>query len=418
MVTGNLDTWEARCNADLEVQVLALHAHVAFLLRIGSDQALIMVETRQVRITDQIGLNESWDFTIHVPAAAWERFTRPAPAPQHTTLQAMLGRVEGVSLDGQRLKWAQHNALVERILALARTEEAARSSSDALSAKLLDDAEIVGRYVRVDVAGQPYRIYYESGGNGAIPLVFLHTAGSDSRQYKYLLVDDELKRQTTMYAFDLPWHGRSEPPADWVARKYDLTIDFYAEVINAFIAALKLDRPAILGCSMGGAIVLYLASRHGERYRACIAAEGGFGNPSRRVDWANHPMVNETRFMPSWVSGLIAPTTSPQLRSEILWEYSQAGPGVYHGDCYFYAFELPEIAKELGPATCPLYVLSGEYDYSATPAMSEHAAGQLGGKFILMEKMGHFPMSEEPERFARYVGAIVNELVHSRTGSP
>ncbi len=148
------------------------------------------------------------------------------------------------------------------------------------------------------------------------------------------------------------------------------------------------------------------------------AAEGGFGNPSRRVDWANHPMVNETRFMPSWVSGLIAPTTSPQLRSEILWEYSQAGPGVYHGDCYFYAFEMPEIAKELGPATCPLYVLSGEYDYSATPAMSEHAAGQLGGKFILMEKMGHFPMSEEPERFARYVGAIVNELVHSRIGSP
>jgi hypothetical protein len=167
MLTGNLDTWEARCNADPEVQVLAPHAHVAFLLRIGSDQALIKVEAGQVRITDQIGLNESWDFTIHVPAAAWERFTWPAPAPQHTTLQAMLGRVEGLSLDGQRLKWAQHNALVERILALARTEEAARSSSDALSAKLLDDDEIVGRYVRVDVAGQPYRIYYESDGHGA-----------------------------------------------------------------------------------------------------------------------------------------------------------------------------------------------------------------------------------------------------------
>jgi pimeloyl-ACP methyl ester carboxylesterase len=122
--------------------------------------------------------------------------------------------------------------------------------------------------------------------------------------------------------------------------------------------------------------------------------------------------------MPSWVSGLIAPTTSPRLRSEILWEYSQAGPGVYHGDCYFYAFEMPEIARELGPARCPLYVLSDEYDYSATPAMSEHAARQLDGKFILMEKMGHFAMSEEPERFARYVGAIVDELAHVRTESP
>jgi hypothetical protein len=261
MVTDNLGAWQARCNADPEVQVLARHARVAFLLRTESDQALITVEAGQVHIVDEISLNESWDFTVNVPTAAWERFARPAPAPQHMTLQAMLGRAEGVSLDGRRLRWAQHNALVERVLALARAEEVARSSSDALPDTLLADDEIVGRYVRVDVGGHPYRVYYESAGQGAVPLVLLHTAGSDSRQYKYLLVDDELNRQTTMYAFDMPWHGRSEPPADWMARKYDLSIDSYAEAVNAFVAALGLDRPVILGSR--GAVRSSSTSRRG-----------------------------------------------------------------------------------------------------------------------------------------------------------
>ncbi|MBI3969579.1 MAG: alpha/beta hydrolase, partial [Chloroflexi bacterium] len=57
-----------------------------------------------------------------------------------------------------------------------------------------------------------------------------------------------------------------------------------------------------------------------------------------------------------------------------------------------------------------LYVLSGEYDYSATPQMSQDAARHLGGKFVLMEQMGHFPMGEEPERFASYVSPILDEV--------
>jgi hypothetical protein len=39
---------------------------------------------------------------------------------------------------------------------------------------------VAGRYLRLEFAGRHYRIYFESAGRG-IPLVCLHTAGSDTR---------------------------------------------------------------------------------------------------------------------------------------------------------------------------------------------------------------------------------------------
>ena len=39
---------------------------------------------------------------------------------------------------------------------------------------------IVGRYVYVPYDGETYRIYYEENGSG-IPMVCLHTAGTDGR---------------------------------------------------------------------------------------------------------------------------------------------------------------------------------------------------------------------------------------------
>src|SRR4029079_14539374 len=45
---------------------------------------------------------------------------------------------------------------------------------------------MVGRYVRLEIEGVPHRIYFEEAGQG-IPLVCLHTAGADNRQYRHLL---------------------------------------------------------------------------------------------------------------------------------------------------------------------------------------------------------------------------------------
>ena len=66
---------------------------------------------------------------------------------------------------------------------------------------------IVGRYIHVDVLGETCRIYFEECGQG-IPLLCLHTAGSDGRQFRHLLNDAGVTDRFRVIAFDMPWHGK------------------------------------------------------------------------------------------------------------------------------------------------------------------------------------------------------------------
>jgi len=72
---------------------------------------------------------------------------------------------------------------------------------------------IVGRYLHLDYAGRHYRIYFEEAGEG-IPLVCLHTAGADGRQYRGLMNSAPVTSRFRVIAFDMPWHGNPRrPPA-------------------------------------------------------------------------------------------------------------------------------------------------------------------------------------------------------------
>jgi len=73
---------------------------------------------------------------------------------------------------------------------------------------------VSGRYLHLEIGGRHHRLYYEESGEG-IPLVCLHTAGSDGRQYRGLLNDDEVTRHYRVVVFDMPWHGKSSPPEGW-----------------------------------------------------------------------------------------------------------------------------------------------------------------------------------------------------------
>src|SRR5512136_332415 len=111
---------------------------------------------------------------------------------------------------------------------------------------------IRGTYVHLALGGRPHRLYFEEAGEG-IPLVCLHTAGADGRQFRHLLNDEAITRHFRVLAFDMPWHGKSLPPAGWQDEEYRLTTEAYVDLILAFCAGLGLERPVVLGCSSGPA---------------------------------------------------------------------------------------------------------------------------------------------------------------------
>src|SRR4029077_20912615 len=113
-----------------------------------------------------------------------------------------------------------------------------------------------------------------------IPLLCLHTAGADARQFRAVLNDAHLLKRYRVIAFDLPRHGKSSPPPGWQREDYKLTTDAYVATTMAVVDALALDRPVVMGCSIGGRAVLHLAIHHGPRFRAAIGLQSGLSAKS------------------------------------------------------------------------------------------------------------------------------------------
>jgi pimeloyl-ACP methyl ester carboxylesterase len=278
---------------------------------------------------------------------------------------------------------------------------------------------IKGSYVHLPLGDRPHRLYFEEAGQG-VPLVCLHTAGADGRQFRHLLNDEAIIRHYRVLAFDMPWHGKSLPPAGWQDEEYRLTTQSYVELILAFCEALALARPVVLGCSIGGKIVLELARAHPERFRALIGLESAAYQPPWYDDtgWLHRPDVHGGEFAGALMSGLIAPQSPDETRWETLWGYMQGGPGVFKGDLHFYRVDgdFRDRVGEIDTGRCPLYLLTGEYDFSCTPEDTRLTAEKIpGARFTVMTEIGHFPMAENPAQFRRYLLPILDEIRAARS---
>lgn len=270
---------------------------------------------------------------------------------------------------------------------------------------------IVGRYINLELLGRAQRIYFEEAGQG-IPLLCLHTAGSDGRQYRELFNDEDITRRFRVICFDMPWHGKSSPPEGWQDETYQLTSDAYMGMVLSICDALSLDRPVAMGCSIGGRIVLHLARSHPDRFRALIGLQsGGHVDPYYDIDWLYRPDTHG-EVAAAVVSGLVAPTAPAKDRWETLWHYMQGGPGIFKGDLHFYKFEgdIRSMLADIDVSRCPVYLLTGEYDYSCTPEDTKVVASEIGVDPVIMREMGHFPMSESPVEFREYLLPVLRQI--------
>ena len=111
-----------------------------------------------------------------------------------------------------------------------------------------------GTFIEVDGA----RIHYLDEGSGP-PLVLIHGLGGQMHNFTHSLLD-RLKRDHRVIILDRPGSGYSSRPQHGSA-----TLASQARTIAHFIDALGLDRPLVVGHSLGGAIALMLALDHPDK---------------------------------------------------------------------------------------------------------------------------------------------------------
>lgn len=279
-----------------------------------------------------------------------------------------------------------------------------------------DAPNIVGKYMYLTVEGVEYRVYYEEGGEG-VPVYCQHTAGADGRQWRHFLEDPDIASRFRIIVPDLPYHGKSVPPAGvrWWEEEYRLTKSFFESFVVGVSRELGLDRPVFIGCSMGGHLAPDLALDYPDEFRAVVGIEAAVHSHGAEglMAYLDHPDMSND-FRAAQMYGICAPTSPEEWRRETAWVYSQGAPPVFKGDLnyYFIEHDLTGVAQDIDTSKVAVYILSGEYDYSAHPGLGRELADQIkGSTFVAMNGLGHFPMSENYPLFKQYVMPVLEEIV-------
>lgn len=249
------------------------------------------------------------------------------------------------------------------------------------------------------------RLYYETAGDPSDqPIVLVHTAGADSRQWRY--VAPALAEQG-YYAVvpDLPGHGKSYP-SDWAVTT---TIREHAAATWSLVEALDLSRPVVSGCSVGGNVTLDLAVTRGDALRCAVAFEGAANTRGAATGRLSHPQA-----CPGWQNVLeysVVDSTGEQCpeerRTELRWQH-HGSQAVATSDLQGWADF--DVRDRLADATCPVLVVRGEDDfYIQDDVFEETVDGLPDAEGIELADTGHYPMMERPERTTAVITDFLDE---------
>lgn len=395
----DLAPWMQRATAD---SVLAWHGRgLSLRLTVKSEEkvaGILIAATPRILGGDDL---DRADIELTGPQAAFDRLAEDPPPPGHHSFGALLRHDTGIAIKADAVQQAQALAALERLIELA-----APVAPQPTEFSFDHDVEAIAGRRRVlrTAGGREAMIHWIEAGKGP-PLVFLHTAGADSRQYLHQVADVALQKRYRMIAFDLPWHGLSsgENGSEKTAG-YTLTEAAYLNWCVAILEQVAGAPALITGCSMGATMGLTLTARRPDLVTGCIALEAPMTAPGRRSDLLTDARIADSQHNPAYVRAMLGPRSPARWRDEACAIYAQGRPGVYMGDLAYYSEEYDGSAIAPGLRTCgrPLALLTGSYDYSASPANTGrlwHAIGTDRAMFREMPGLGHFPMIEDPERF-------------------
>jgi pimeloyl-ACP methyl ester carboxylesterase len=408
---------EASSDKELAYKLRTYTGRVRFDLP-GSPFDLLIEDGITTEIDDT---TSAADVTFGAPEAFWTTaFASAVPQPGSESLT--LGMSRGLRVEGDFIHViAPWQAGWARLYQVVREAVAGKAPRKPFQNPYRETDTAIGRYMYVTSGEQEARIYYETAGTGPIPLLLQATAGADGRQYRHLLADPRMQERFTMYAYDLPYHGRSLPPIGvrWWEEPYLPTRDTFINWAVAIADKLELDNPYFMGCSVGGQLALDLAAERGDRFGAFISLNGWYDRPPLRNGFSNDlfrtPAVADS-YAPALNLGATSPLAPEPNAHEAYWIYRSSFPGVYAGDNDYFAHhhDLSENGHKIDAHAKPVYVIAGEYDAAThddvhgAPAVEKNIPG---AKFVALEGLGHFAPCDDPVGFNGAVLPILDEII-------
>jgi len=230
-------------------------------------------------------------------------------------------------------------------------------------------------------------------------LVFVHGSGCDhtlwENQYQ------ELGGDYNIAAVDLPGHGQSEG-------KGEQEVGLYVEWVKKIVEGLELQRPVIIGHSLGAAIGLTFAIKYGEVLSGIIPVGGGVKMP------VNEMILDGIRNNTSSTLSLVAKFSVIKENREkflpsLIEDMLKVSPDVIYGD--FLSCDRLDITDQISHIKVPTLLICGEEDKMTPPELSEFMKDQIeGAELAVIKDAGHFVMWENVKAFNKALKNFIDSL--------
>lgn len=251
---------------------------------------------------------------------------------------------------------------------------------------------IEARYMNLDGS----LTYVEAAGEGPAVLC-IHTAGQSGVQWRHTLTGLSALGYRVVVP-DLPGHGRSEPAVDGPVRD----LGRYAEWCVRLIDELALDRPYVMGCSIGGKISLDIAARISNRLSGVVAMAAEVAAPQPRgaaaLDRGMEDASSPSRTDRTYYGTLaVCGRTVPEERVEMIAAmHRREDPVITTSDLIGWFSH--DIRDGLGKISCPTYLVVGDDDFWLDLDQVRWTGSQIrGARTLVLEGIGHYPMEEMPD---------------------
>lgn len=238
-------------------------------------------------------------------------------------------------------------------------------------------------------------LFYTVSGRGGPALILIHGAGGNHLHWPAAL---RRLPGATVYAIDLPGHGRSEGPG----RE---RIEDYAADVLRFMDAVGVARGVLVGHSMGGAIAQMTALLAPERVAGLVLV--GTGARLRVAPVLLDGILQDARaaiaLITEWAWG---PEADPVMVARGRQMMARVNPQVVWGD--FAACDRFDIRERVGEIAAPTLIITGAEDRMTPPKFGQWLAERIpGARFVLVEGAGHMVMLEKPDPVASAVQEFV-----------
>ena len=246
-------------------------------------------------------------------------------------------------------------------------------------------------------------VRFEVEGTGAPALVFVHGWSCDRTYWSRQLGHFAERHQVV--AVDLAGHGESgDGRPRW-------TIPAFGSDVVAVIEKLELQDVVLIGHSMGGDVMVGVALALPEQVAGIVWADVystlGRSRTPAEVDAFIAPFREDfSKAARGFVQRMFLPESDSDLVEWVTADMSGARPEIALGVMEHAVSNHDAVLAALPELRAPVVAINADYRPTDVEALRRH-----GVRAVLMPRVGHFLMMEDPETFNRLLGETIEDFV-------